>query len=136
MEYLPDPAAGHAPTHEFIHGQGYVIPPSPTMYDSSTTLEQRPVPHDENVDADEEQYSDLVSEGDIDEEDFASYNPTDYTKPYNRQRRLNEVYSDPNAWKSTLPKSNPQRPAANTLASIDDQIASLSRHAGKLRLNA
>ena len=136
MEDHSDPAAGHAPTYEFIHGQGYVIPSLPAMYESSTTLEQQPVPNDENVEADEEQYSDLVSEDDIDEEDFASYNPTDYTKTYNRQRRLHEVSSDPNASKSTLPKSNPQKPAANTLASIDDQIASLSRHAGKLRLNA
>ncbi|KAL8828784.1 MAG: hypothetical protein Q9191_002396 [Dirinaria sp. TL-2023a] len=142
MENPQDPAAPHAPTHEFIPGQGYVIPPSLTTYeDRNAPSSGQQQSHQDSANAheneEEEQYSDLLlSEDDVDEDDFASYNPTDFTKTYNRQRRIQKVSSDPNAPKSTLPKTNPQKPAANTLASIDDQIASLSRHAGKLRLDA
>jgi len=54
----------------------------------------------------------------------------DYTKAYNRQRKFNDS-SIPNDHK---PKSNPQKPSANTSAAIDDQVASLAKHAGKIRL--
>ncbi|KAI1768967.1 Serine/threonine-protein kinase Rio1 [Hypoxylon sp. FL1150] len=44
----------------------------------------------------------------------------DISRNYNRQRPLH---------------SNQQKPAANTFASVDDQIAALSKHAGKIRLD-
>nr|KMM70762.1 serine/threonine-protein kinase RIO3 [Coccidioides posadasii RMSCC 3488] len=82
----------------------------------------------------DEYYDDIFAD-DLDDEDFFSSNPADYTKSYNRQRRLNEVVADPNAPKSSYPKSNPQKPTVNTHAKIDDQISALSRHATKLRLD-
>ena len=82
---------------------------------------------------DDEDYDDISAGDELDEEDFASYNPSDYTKSYNRQRKIQET--DANASKPALPKTNPQKPTANTLASIDDQVTSLARHAGKLRLD-
>jgi RIO kinase 1 len=82
-----------------------------------------------------EDYEDVFDEEDFDNDDITSSNPSDFTKSYNRQRRLQEVLSDPHAPRSNLPKANPQKPAANTLASVDDQVASLSRHAGKLKLD-
>ncbi|KAF1840175.1 Serine/threonine-protein kinase Rio1 [Cucurbitaria berberidis CBS 394.84] len=54
----------------------------------------------------------------------------DFTKAYNRQRKLN----DNSVPVDHKPKSNPQKPSANTNASIDDQVASLAKHAGKIRL--
>ena len=54
----------------------------------------------------------------------------DFTKAYNRQRKLNDT-SIPDDHK---PKTNPQKPSANTNASIDDQVASLAKHASKIRL--
>lgn len=83
-----------------------------------------------------EDYEDIFDEEDFDDDDIATSNPSDFTKSYNRQRRLQAVLSDPNAPRSNLPKANPQKPAANTLASVDDQVASLSRHAGKLKLDS
>jgi RIO kinase 1 len=55
----------------------------------------------------------------------------DYTKAYNRQRKFNDasIASD------HKPKSNPQKPSANTSAAIDDQVASLAKHASKIRLS-
>jgi RIO kinase 1 len=139
MESINGPAAAHAPPYEFIPGQGYVAAPSTTV-DPERKPERASDVSDTNKgsqpqDEDEEDYDDILGEDDFDEEDYASYDPADFTKTYNRQRRIQEVSSDPNAPKSTVPKTNPQKPAANTLASIDDQLAGLSRHAGKLRLD-
>lgn len=83
----------------------------------------------------EEDYEDIFVDDELDVDDYASYNPSDFTKTYNRQRRLQEVASDPNASKSSFPKANPQKPVANTRVSVDDQVSSLSRHAAKIRLN-
>ncbi|KAF2847390.1 RIO1-domain-containing protein [Plenodomus tracheiphilus IPT5] len=62
--------------------------------------------------------------------DLISSDTNDFTKSYNRQRKLNDA-SIPAEQK---PNSNPQKPSANTNASIDDQIASLAKHAGNVRL--
>jgi RIO kinase 1 len=50
------------------------------------------------------------------------------TKSYNRQRKMNDQ-------SATTPRVNPQRPAANTQSSVDDQISSLAKHAAKIRLD-
>lgn len=118
-----DPAVGRQPTHDFIPGQGYA--------------NERPsdVEQDNLEDDQEEDYDDVFAGEDLDDEDYASYNSSDYIKTYNRPRRLQEVSAEPNAPKSNFPNANTQKPTANTLASIDDQITSLSRHAWKLRLD-
>ena len=66
----------------------------------------------------------------LNEEDLATQNPNDYTKAYNRQLKLN----DPTIPAQYKPKANPQK-KLNTQAYIDDQIASLSRHAAKIKLD-
>ena len=128
-----DLAGGQQPTHIFIPGQGYANSVSATDQLASATEEDEH--QDENHEDQDEDYEDIFAGDDLDDEDYASYNPSDYTKTYNRQRRLQEVSSDSNASKTDFPKANPQKPTANTLASIDDQVTSLSRHAGKLKLN-
>ena len=135
MADLEDPAAGHAPTHEFITGRGYVNnAASAESGDQSLEAQQT---YDANIDTsthdEDEDYDDIFAGDELDDEDLASYNPSDFTKTYNRQRKIQEA--DPNATKSALPKTNTQKPTANTLASIDDQVTSLARHAGKLKLD-
>jgi RIO kinase 1 len=88
--------------------------------------EQEPVAADEERDEDIE---DLFEDDEIVPE-LISADGNDYTKTYNRQRKLNDN-SIPTDHK---PKSNPQKPSANTSAAIDDQVASLAKHAGKIRL--
>ena len=134
MSDLGDPAAGLAPTHHFVPGQGYANghtaeTDSPGT-EITTSYELQEGEKDEDGD-----YDDILCEDDMEEDDFASYNPSDFTKTYNRQRRINELSTDPNALQSTFPKTNPQKPTANTLASVDDQVTSLSRHVGKLKLD-
>lgn len=127
MSNPEDPAAGQQPTHHFIPGQGYRT--------DETLQPSVPAQQDDSQEDIDEDYDDIFAGEDFDNEDYASYNPSDFTKTYNRQRRLQEVSSDPNAPKSTFPKANPQKPTANTLVSIDDQVTTLSRHAGKLKLD-
>lgn len=132
-----DPAAGHAPTHEFIEGRGYINDVA------ATELENPSLAPNENRNADtagqihdvdgDDDYDDIFAGDELEDEDYASYNPADFTKSYNRQRKIQEA--DPNAPRSALPKTNSQKPTANTLASIDDQVTSLARHAGKLKLD-
>ncbi|CAG8972989.1 hypothetical protein HYALB_00007835 [Hymenoscyphus albidus] len=122
------PADGQAPTHTYIPNHGYETPTSghdaPTQTDSSAGGLTEYA-----ADNEDETYEDLFED---DEEYFddMDYDPGsgDLTKSYNRQRKLNDQ-------NSTAPRINPQKPAANTKSSVDDQISSLAKHAGKIRLD-
>jgi len=79
------------------------------------------------TDSEDDDYLDDIFEDDTEEQYHADSG--DLTKLYNRHRQANEADS------GALPRSNPQKPSANTRASIDDQIAALSQHAAKIRLD-
>jgi RIO kinase 1 len=81
-------------------------------------------------DYDEEDYEELFADPqeDLLDTDLNSSNPADYTKAYNRQRKLNDN-STPDVQR---PRTNPQ---LNTRAAIDDHIKSLSAHTAKLKLS-
>ncbi|EED19780.1 extragenic suppressor of the bimD6 mutation [Talaromyces stipitatus ATCC 10500] len=133
----PGLADGQLPPHRFVPNTGYVntTPNNPAVDNADNT--NAPV-GEEIEEEDDEYYDDIFEdelEEDVAEEDFSSANPNDFTKSYNRQRRLNEVMADANAPKSSYPKTNPQKPKANIHASVDDQITSLSKHAAKIRLD-
>ncbi|PGH12119.1 Atypical/RIO/RIO1 protein kinase [Polytolypa hystricis UAMH7299] len=108
--------------------------PSPSAISvSAESTPQDPSQEAENFyDEEDEDYDDIFA----DEDDFVgSSNQGDFTKSYNRQRRLNQVAADPNVPTSSYPKSNPQKPTVNTHAKVDDQISSLVSHASKIRLD-
>ncbi|KAI4180355.1 MAG: hypothetical protein L6R41_007285 [Letrouitia leprolyta] len=130
MEDPDDLTQGHAPTHTFVPGQGYTN----ELNNNPDLSSQDPDLKDDEEDLSED-YDDIFAGDELDNEDYASYNASDFTKTYNRQRRIQEVSADANAPKSSLPKTNPQKPTVNTLSSVDDQISTLSRHAGKLKLD-
>ena len=122
------PAAGHAPPHIYIENEGYI-------QDGQTQRKHMPGSAlDEAEGGDDyeqdEEYDDLFepSEEEYSDTELQASNPQDYTKAYNRQRRLN----DPAVPDTQKPKANPQ---LNTSANVDDQIKSLSKHTGKLRLS-
>lgn len=57
----------------------------------------------------------------------------DFTKQYNRQRRVIEAVKTGKP--EEVPKMNPQqKPKANVSARVDDQIKSLSKFAGRIKL--
>lgn len=119
------PALGLAPPHTFVENEGYVA-------DGQTQRKYMPgsaLDEESNAEQDED-YDDLFepSDEEVSDTELQASNPADYTKAYNRQRRLN----DSSVPESQKPKANPQ---LNTKAALDDQIKSLSKHTGKLRLN-
>lgn len=123
-------ADGQAPTHNYIPNQGYETPTSgrdaPTQTDSSTAglteyaADNEDDTYEDLFDDEEEEYFEDVEYGG---------NSGDLTKSYNRQRKMNDQSA------TTAPRINPQRPAANTQSSVDDQISSLAKHAAKIRLD-
>ena len=127
-----NPAEGLQPPYTYTANRGYIASTEngPLPHAGSSIL-----PNEETEGDEEEDYGDIFADDDLDAEDFAAQNPSDFTKAYNRQRRTHEVAADPNASKSSFPKSNPQKPTANTLVSVDDQIGTLAKHAGKLKLD-
>ncbi|KAI9678956.1 MAG: protein kinase rio1 [Trizodia sp. TS-e1964] len=82
-------------------------------------------PEDEDLD-------DIFDDDLLDFTDWAS-SGADFTKQFNRQRRLNEASNDTR--NISVPKTNTQKPSVNTSASLDDQISSLAKHASKIRLD-
>ncbi|KAI6092524.1 Serine/threonine-protein kinase Rio1 [Hypoxylon rubiginosum] len=74
----------------------------------------------EAVGKDDSDLDSVFDELDDNLDDFDQDGEGDITRNYNRQRPLH---------------SNLQKPAANTFASVDDQMAALSKHAGKIRLD-
>jgi len=125
-EISQSPVTGLVPPYTFIENAGYIQhgQAQPKSMPGSA-LDEQP----DDCDNDED-YDDLFdpSEDEISDAELQASNPADYTKTYNRRRRLNDS-SVPNAQK---PKTNPQ---LNTKAAIDDHIKSLSRHTAKLKLN-
>lgn len=116
------PAAGLSPSHTYIPNRGY---------ETSTSNEAPPqTPTGYAADNEDETYEDIFEDDDEEFFENLDFDPSsgNITKAYNRQRKLND--SD-----ATAPRINPQRPAANTQASVDDQISSLSKHAAKIRLD-
>ena len=124
-------AEGHQPPYTYIPNRGYVDRDS---HSPRSISNQDGNPDQEEEDT-EEDYTDIFADEDIDAADLSAYNPTDFTKNYNRQRRIQEIAADPNASKHSGPKVNPQKPVANTTSAVDDQISALSRHAAKLRMD-
>ena len=126
-----DFALPHESSHSFVPDQNH-------SEMKENDLEERalqPGEGKDDTDEDDNDFGDIFDDSDEGAADYSTNYPGAITKAFNRQRRAQEVAADSNAPKSAMPKTNPQRPAANTLSSIDDQIKDLSRHAGKLRLN-
>ncbi|EME45438.1 hypothetical protein DOTSEDRAFT_128768, partial [Dothistroma septosporum NZE10] len=114
----------HQPPHEYVENEGYVGSRN-AMPGSAHDSLGNPLEAQENGQENGEDYDDLFEPSD--DEGLAAANPADYTKAYNRQRKLNDS-SIPDTQK---PKANPQ---LNTRAEIDDQVKALSKHTAKLKL--
>jgi RIO kinase 1 len=128
-----DPADGQLPNHTFVAHVGYVRTDDD---EAGVSLKQQSTKDDDQDEAmQEDDLDDILDEDDMDEEGLLASNPGNLTKSYNRQRRQQEAAAKSNVPKSQYPKGNPQKPTANTFASVDDQIASLSKHAAKLKLD-
>lgn len=120
-------ATPHEPPYVYTANRGY-LPTEPVP-----ELANAP-PRDGALidDGEQDDFLDDVfdDDSDVDEEEWDT-GAADLTKSYNRQRQMNSQSDGPAA----VPRSNQQKPKANTLASIDDQVSELSKHAAKIRLD-
>ncbi|KAG6263282.1 hypothetical protein E4U49_002439 [Claviceps purpurea] len=125
------PAAPHEPPFTYTANQGYVEPAQDVPPEVRLT---RDAPLAEAQNEDDEDLDDIFEEDDDDdvEEQDWSGDVRDLTKSVNRQRQLHNTAHGGVA----LPRSNQQKPTANTFASVDDQVATLSKHAAKIRLDS
>lgn len=128
-ESTQSPAHALTPPHTFVQNQGYVQAQSDTPRIPQEKESVDHLKYDQDDDQ-EEDYDDHFepSDDELSDSELQASNPADYTKAYNRQRKMN----DPSIPESQRPKTNPQ---LNTKAAIDDQFKSLSKHATKLKLN-
>lgn len=120
-------AAGQQPSHTYIPNQGYALPRDAYHHKSDTLVD----------DEEDEEYSDIFNEDDAEDDDEINddldaidWNPnsSNLTKSYNRQKAIHS--NVPN-----VKQNSQQKPVANTKASVDDQISSLTRHAAKIKLD-
>jgi RIO kinase 1 len=111
-------AAAHEPPHVYTPNQGY----------DDSVSQQIPSglvqPHttQEYAEEEDEDFDDIFDEDDLGDDDV------DLAKNYNRQKQLQDGGA-------VVTRPNQQKPAANTFASIDDQVSALSKHAAKIRLD-
>lgn len=125
-------ADGLAPSHTFLPNRGYLSENTNSTQQLDDDDQQILQGEDAEVSDELDDIFDDSDEGaELDADDLASSNPADLTKSYNRQRKLNQAVTDPNVPPSQYPKSNPQGKGS---LDKDDQVASLSRHAAKLKL--
>ncbi|KAF2104465.1 serine/threonine-protein kinase RIO1 [Rhizodiscina lignyota] len=123
-----DPSKPHQPPYTYVENEGYAQ--NDAQGTEGSNPQQNEAQQDQELDED---YDDIFDndEAEIAPDLISASNPNDYTKSYNRQRRLN----DPSVPASGKPKINPQKPLANVKASVDDQISSLTRHAARIKLD-
>src|SRR5690606_1779666 len=134
---IPDYTAAHAPRFNFQQESGYTNA-APGQFDDAEEDEDGggvPVPHTEagaqteELPAGEEEYEYGSDDSELfnDELNDADWDGKsgDFTKQYNRQRRVIEAVKGGKP--EEIPKMNPQqKPKANVAARVDDQIKSLS----------
>lgn len=135
-EHPQNVADGIAPSHIYVPNRGYEQDLRENLSGSASGMNNDQGAGDDEVAA--EDYNDIFDETDeemdADLDTLAASNPADLTKSYNRQRKLNQAITDPNVPPSQYPRSNPQTKVPGTLGSVNDQVASLTRHANKLKL--
>ncbi|KAI1337872.1 RIO1 family-domain-containing protein [Xylariaceae sp. FL0016] len=112
MENSASPAGPHEPPHVYTNNNGY---DASVKQDAPKTITGS-APNQE-VAEDDSDLDDIFEE---DDEELGPDGEPDISRNYNRQRALH---------------TNQQKPAANTFASVDDQISNLSKHASKIRLD-
>lgn len=119
-------AAPHEPPYTYTANQGYQ-----PMEDLPAELVNAAPRDGQILEGDDEDDLQDVFDDDEDFDDEEYDMDGDITKSYNRQRQMNSQTDGPAA----MPRSNAQKPKANTISNIDDQISALSKHAAKIRLD-
>lgn len=123
-------ATPHEPPYVYTANQGYLpTEPVPEHLSNGIVPQAGGLIDDEQDDFLDDVFDD---DSDLDDTEWDASASSDLTKSYNRQRQQMNSQADGGG---PAARSNPQKPKANTLASIDDQVSELSKHAAKIRLD-
>ncbi|KAJ9633429.1 uncharacterized protein PV06_06775 [Exophiala oligosperma] len=105
-------ADAQVPTHTYVPNQGYVVDSNNGTGHQRRLALGRFIQEDDEDEEEEEYYDDADLDDDdrlADPDDLASANPSDLTKSYNRQRRLDDAIANPSVPSWQYPKTNPQK---------------------------
>lgn len=132
---LPEYAAAAAPQYKYVPNRGYV---DPGRFDDAEE-EGTPVAgggqdyYNDDDDDDEDLFDDELNDQDW-TESGGGHGGGDFTKSYNRQRRIIEAANPAASPGEGAVKGNKHKPKANTAARVDDQIQSLTKFAARIKL--
>lgn len=130
---VASPAAPHEPPYTYTANGGYQQDTADVPSEVRQSQDAPPSnSNSANDDGDDDDDLDDIFEDDADDDAEWGDQSGDLTKSYNRQRQVNAA----DGTAAALPRSNQQKPTANTFASIDDQVSVLSKHAAKIRLDS
>jgi RIO kinase 1 len=122
-------ASPHQPPYAYHPNEGY----QPTEQVPAELANAAPHGSDYVYEDGDDDLDDVFESADELDDDLLD-SSSDLTKSYNRQRQLHGA--NPGSQTTIAkPRSNAQKPTANTFSSIDDQVAELSKHAAKIRLD-
>ena len=122
-------ASPHQPPYAYHPNEGY----QPTEQVPAELANAAPHGSDYVYEDGDDDLDDVFESADELDDDLLD-SSSDLTKSYNRQRQLHGT--NPGSQTTIAkPRSNAQKPTANTFSSIDDQVAELSKHAAKIRLD-
>lgn len=132
---LPEYAAAAAPQYKYVPNRGYV---DPGRFDDAEE-EGAPVVgggqdyYNGDDDDDEDLFDDELNDQDW-TESGGGHGGGDFTKSYNRQRRIIEAANPAASPGEGAVKGNKHKPKANTAARVNDQIQSLTKFAARIKL--
>jgi RIO kinase 1 len=117
---LPEYAAAAEPEYTYVPNKGYMNEDEGGQFRDVDEGEQY-----EEDGGDEDLFDDELNDQDWTDDRRGG----DFTKQYNRQRTATEKGTAPGAVKSNI-----QKPRANLVARVDDQISSLAKFAARIKL--
>lgn len=134
-EPLPEYAAAATPQYKYVPNQGYVNPDRFADPEETPRAEGEQDYYDNDDDDDDEDlFDDELNDQDW-TESGGGHGGGDFTKSYNRQRRIIEATNPTTATGDVgAVKGNKHKPKANTAARVDDQIQSLTKFAARIKL--
>lgn len=140
QEHLPDYAAATNPHYQYVPNKGYISNPHADRFADAPETAPRPEEDEDEYsdDDDEDLFDDELNDQDW-TESGGGYGGGDFTKSYNRQRRIIEATnaaggSGDGGGGGGAVKGNKHKPKANTAARVDDQIQSLTKFAARIKL--
>lgn len=136
---LPEYAAAGTPQYKYVSNHGYVDPDR--FADAEAPVAGGEQGYNSNSDDNDDDDEDGLFDDELNDQDWTEsgggHGGGDFTKSYNRQRRIIEAANPAAGPGEGAVKGNKHKPKANTTttaARVDDQIQSLTKFAARIKL--